>query len=126
MKIIISNHSEYPIYQQICSQIEEQIVAGSIAEGTTLPSIRGLAKELGVSVITTTRAYNELETNGYIVTRQGKGSIVLRRDNSVLLEQYKKHMDEAMTVVIENGKYLDMTDEQIMKRMEERLKDECN
>ena len=67
MNIILSNESELPIYRQIFDQIQEQILSGAIPEGEVLPSIRKLAKELGISVITTTRAYNELESEGYIV-----------------------------------------------------------
>ena len=68
MKIIISNQSELPIYAQIREQLKEQILNGQIPEGETLPSIRQLAKEVGVSVITTTRAYSELEAEGFMAT----------------------------------------------------------
>ncbi|MDD2972600.1 MAG: GntR family transcriptional regulator, partial [Lachnospiraceae bacterium] len=73
MKIIISNQSELPIYAQIREQIKEQILNGQIDAGTILPSIRKLAKETGVSVITTTRAYNDLEEQGFIASMQGRG-----------------------------------------------------
>ena len=122
MNIILSNQSELPIYRQICNQIEEQILSGMIPEGTTLPSIRGLARDLGISVITTTRAYNELESEGYIVSRQGRGSIVLGRNNAVLREQYERRIDEALDVVVEHARYLEMSDEQILRRMEDRLR----
>ena len=87
MKIIISNQSELPIYAQMKEQIKEQILNGQIPEGTILPSIRSLAKDVGVSVITTTRTYNELEKEGFIATMQGKGSIVLSKDNKIIREQ---------------------------------------
>lgn len=122
MKIILLNQSEIPIYRQIFDQIVEQIQSGKIPEGMVLPSIRSLAKELGVSVITTTRAYNELESEGYIVSRQGKGSIVLGKNNSVVREQYQRRMEEALDVVIENARYLEMSDEQILKHVEDRLR----
>lgn len=122
MKIILSNQSEFPIYRQIFDQIVEQIQSGEIPEGMILPSIRGLAKELGISVITTTRAYNELESEGYIVSRQGKGSIVLGRKNAVVMEQYQKRMEEALDVMVENARYLEMSDEEIVKQVEERLR----
>ena len=80
MKIIISNQSELPIYAQIKEQLKEQILNGQIPEGSTLPSIRQLAKEVGVSVITTTRAYSDLEAEGFIATMQGRGSVVLSKD----------------------------------------------
>ena len=113
MKIILSNQSEFPIYRQIFDQIVEQIQSGDIPEGTTLPSIRGLAKELGISVITTTRAYNELEGEGYIVSRQGKGSIVLGKNNSVVKSQYRRRMEESLELLIENARYLEMSEEEI-------------
>ena len=88
MRIVIKNQSEFPIYAQIEEQIREQILSGDIPEGTVLPSIRKLAKEIGVSVITTTRAYSDLEAAGFIATMQGKGSVVLSQDNGLLREQY--------------------------------------
>lgn len=122
MKIILSNQSEFPIYRQIFDQIVEQIQSGDIPEGTTLPSIRGLAKELGISVITTTRAYNELEGEGYIASRQGKGSIVLGKNNSVVKSQYRRRMEESLELLIENARYLEMSEEEIVKCVEERLR----
>ncbi len=121
MNIILSNESELPIYRQIFNQIQEQILSGAIPEGEVLPSIRKLAKELGISVITTTRAYNELESEGYIVSRQGKGSIVLGKNNSVVREQYQKRMEEAFEVMKVNAKYLEMSDEEIIRYVEEHL-----
>lgn len=122
MNIILSNQSEFPIYRQICNQVEEQIQSGAIPEGTILPSIRGLAKELGISVITTTRAYNELESEGYIVSRQGKGSIVLGRNNAVVQAQYEQRMEEAVEIVIENARHLEMSDEKILEFVEAKLR----
>lgn len=122
MNIILSNQSEFPIYRQICNQVEEQIQSGAIPEGTILPSIRGLAKQLGISVITTTRAYNELESEGYIVSRQGKGSIVLSRNNAVVQAQYERRMEEAVEIVIENARYLEMSDEKILEFVEAKLR----
>ena len=122
MKIILSNQSEFPIYRQIFDQIVEQIQSGDIPEGTTLPSIRGLAQELGISVITTTRAYNALEGEGYIVSRQGKGSIVLGKNNSVVKSQYRRRMEESLELLIENARYLEMSEEEIVKCVEERLR----
>ena len=102
MQILIKNQSELPIYAQIETQIKEQILSGELPEGTLLPSIRKLAKEIGVSVITTTRAYNDLEAAGFIVSVQGKGSIVRSQSNALLREHYLKrieeHLQEAITV----------------------------
>ena len=96
MKIIISNQSELPIYAQIREQIKEQILNGQIKEGEILPSIRSLAKDVGVSVITTTRAYNDLEKEGFIATMQGKGSVVLSSNNKILKEQFIMRIEEGI------------------------------
>ncbi len=113
MKIIISNQSELPIYAQIREQLKEQILSGRIPEGTTLPSIRQLAKEVGVSVITTTRAYSELETEGFIATMQGKGSVVLPTDNNLLREQYLLRIEEGLSTAIETAKAMGMSMEEL-------------
>lgn len=118
MKVVLSNQSELPIYAQIREQIKEQISNGQIAEGTLLPSIRQLAKDLGISVITTTRAYRELESGGYIASVQGKGSIVLKRDNKVIREQYRRQMEEHLDAAIEASKKLDMTDEELVEALQ--------
>ena len=100
MKIIVRSQSELPIYAQITAQIREQILTGAIPEGTVLPSIRALAREIGVSVITTTRAYGDLEKEGFIAAIQGKGTVVLSRDNDLLREQYLKRVEESLSDAI--------------------------
>ncbi len=105
MKVVISNQSELPIYMQIKEQIKEQIMRNSLKENDALPSIRQLAKDLGISVITTTRAYNELEQEGFIATTPGKGSVVLPRDNALVKEQYLKRIEDAFQSAIENADY---------------------
>lgn len=100
MKIIISNHLDTPIYMQIEEQIREQILNGDLAEGTTLPSIRKLASETGVSVITTTRAYSDLAEEGFIGTIPGKGTIVLPQDNDRLKERYYLRIEEGLKTAI--------------------------
>lgn len=118
MKIIISNQSELPIYGQIKEQLKEQIVNGQIPEGTTLPSIRKLAKEVGVSVITTTRAYRDLEEEGFIASMQGKGSVVLPQNNSLLREQYLKRIEEGLQCAITTAKTIHMEREEIIQIMD--------
>lgn len=93
MKIIISNASELPIYQQLEEQIKDAILYGELKEGEQLPSIRALASDLRVSVITTRRAYDELEGGGYITSKAGKGSFVASK-NLDLLRESKRHMVE--------------------------------
>lgn len=114
LKVIISNQSELPIYAQIREQLKEQILNGQIPEGSTLPSIRQLAKEVGVSVITTTRAYNELEAEGFIASMQGRGSVVLPTDNKLLREQCLMRIEEGLTTAIETAKTMGMPKEELL------------
>ncbi|MFF2484601.1 GntR family transcriptional regulator [Paenibacillus sp. NPDC058071] len=93
MKIIISNTSDPPIYQQIKNQIKAAIFHGELNEGELLPSIRALANDLHVSVLTTRRVYDELESEGFITTKAGKGSFVAKENFELLLES-KRHMVE--------------------------------
>ena len=115
MKVIISNQSELPIYAQIREQLKEQILNGQIPEGSTLPSIRQLAKEVGVSVITTTRAYNELEAEGFIASMQGRGGVVLPTDNKLLREQCLLRIEEGLTTAIETAKTMGMPGEELLE-----------
>jgi len=117
MKILISNQSELPIYAQIREQIKEQILNGQILEGTALPSIRTLAKEVGVSVITTPRAYNELEEEGFIASMQGKGSVVLSKDNDLLKEQYLMRIEEGINTAVKTAKGINMTEQEVNKML---------
>ncbi len=87
MRILISNASPDPIYEQVVRQVKAQIIAGDLAEGTPLPSIRKLAQELQISVITTKRAYEELEKEGLIDTVGGKGTFVAAQSREFLREK---------------------------------------
>ena len=94
MDIIISNSSGAPIYEQICSQIKGKIISGELKEGDALPSIRLLAKELRISVITTKRAYEELERDGFLVTYAGKGSFVAGENLDLIREEHLRQIEE--------------------------------
>lgn len=94
MDIILSNSSDKPIYEQISSQVRSQIISGVLAAGERLPSIRALADGLGVSVITTKRAYSDLEAEGLIATVQGKGTFVAETGNELLREQRMRHVEQ--------------------------------
>jgi GntR family transcriptional regulator len=87
LEIIISNSSGRPIYEQITAQIKNSIINGSLSEGDALPSMRLLAKELHISVITTKRAYEDLERDGFIETVTGKGSFVARKNMEFIREE---------------------------------------
>ncbi|NLW22503.1 MAG: GntR family transcriptional regulator [Tissierellia bacterium] len=118
MKIIISNSSNEPIYEQISSQIKELILKGELKEGELLPSIRGLAKELQISVITTKRAYDELEKEGFIETVQGKGSYVAAQNKELMREKKLKIIEEKLSELVKESKILGLRYEEI----EEMLK----
>jgi GntR family transcriptional regulator len=111
MNIIISNSSGQPIYEQIASQIKSMIITGELREGEALPSMRLLAKELRISVITTKRAYDELEREGFIVSFTGKGSFVAGKNIELIKEQHLKeienHMQEILKLSKECGLKLD-------------------
>lgn len=109
MKIVISNRSELPIYAQIAAQIREQILDGRLSEGTTLPSIRKLAKEVGVSVITTARAYSDLEQAGFIASIQGKGTVVLPQDNSRLRAQALQRIEAALAEAVSAARVMNLS-----------------
>lgn len=96
MDIIISNSGDRPIYEQITSQIKSMIMAGRLKEGDPLPSMRTLAKELRISVITTKRAYEDLEREGFITTVVGKGSFVKAADLSLVREEKLKQIEELL------------------------------
>lgn len=107
MDIIISNSSSKPIYEQITSQIKNMIINGELKEGTALPSMRILAKELRISVITTKRAYTDLERDGFIETVTGKGSFVapknlefIKEENMRLAEEY---IQKAVDIALKSG-----------------------
>ncbi len=123
MKILISNKSGVPIYEQIKIQIKEEIMSGELSENELLPSIRQLAKDLGISVITTTRAYNDLEVEGFIATMQGKGTYVLPKDNEMVREQYLKRIEEAFNSAIENGKLANISNEELLMIFENLMKE---
>ena len=100
MDIIISNSSGRPIYDQISEQIKEKILTGQLEEGEALPSMRLLAKELRISVITTKRAYEELERDGFIVTMTGKGSFVAEKNTESVREEYLKRIEEHIGEIV--------------------------
>ncbi len=99
MNIIISNAYNRPIYEQIYEQIKNQIVAGELQEGELLPSIRQLAKDLRISVITTKRAYDELEKEGFVYTVAGKGCYVAEKNLELVRENNLKQIEEHLRQV---------------------------
>lgn len=109
MKIIISNASPEPIYEQISKQIKSQIISGDLKEGEGLPSIRKLAQELRISVITTKRAYEELEKEGFIDTVGGKGTFVAIQNKELLREKRMKSIEDMMSEMVDEAQKLDIS-----------------
>ena len=94
MDIILTNAASQPIYDQIVSQVKAQILSGKLKEGDALPSLRALAKDLRISVITTKRAYEELEREGFIVSLTGKGSFVAGANTELILEEHLRRLED--------------------------------
>lgn len=101
MDIIISNASDKPIYEQITAQIKSLIISGQLPEGAPLPSMRLLAKELRISVITTKRAYEELERDGFIETVAGKGSFVAGKNVEFIREEQLRQAEEHLQTAVD-------------------------
>ena len=104
MDIMISNANGVPIYEQIVSQVKNLILNGALQEGEALPSMRLLAKELHISVITTKRAYEELEREGYIVSVVGKGSFVAPKNTELVREEKQRQVEEYLCKAVETAR----------------------
>lgn len=117
MNIIISNSSDSPIYLQIIHQIKSQILSGVLKEMDPLPSIRSLAKELEISVITTKRAYDELEKEGLITTFAGKGSYVAPINKEIVRENKMKQIEDHLSKAITEAKLIGMSFEELNEAM---------
>lgn len=109
MQIIISNNSKEPIYEQITNQIKSSILSGELPEGYAIPSMRKLAQDLQISVITTKRAYEELEKAGFIYSIVGKGSFVAEQDLEFIKEKKLKVIEEQLSAVIANSKEIGLS-----------------
>ncbi|MFI3326325.1 MAG: GntR family transcriptional regulator [Clostridia bacterium] len=118
MNILISNSSGKPIYEQIYEQIKSKIIVGELHENDALPSMRLLAKELRISLITTKRAYEELEKDGFIVSVTGKGSFVASANLELLKEENLRKIEELMTEIIKLSEISGLSITEIQKMFE--------
>lgn len=118
MNIIISNSSDKPIYEQITIQIKTMIMNGQLKEGDPLPSMRTLARELRISVITTKRAYEDLEKDGFITTVVGKGSFVRAADTRLVREEKLKEIEELLTRAVSVAQQSSITRQEIEEMLE--------
>ncbi|MCQ2417767.1 MAG: GntR family transcriptional regulator [Oscillospiraceae bacterium] len=113
MDIIISNSSGEPIYEQICSQIKAMIMNGTLKSGDALPSMRNLAQQLRISIITTKRAYEELERDGFIESYTGKGSFVKAQNAELLREEYLRQIEELLSAACEKAQNCNLSLEEM-------------
>ena len=113
MVVLIDNKNGSPIYDQIYSQIKNQIVAGSLKEHEMLPSIRGLAKDLRISFITTKRAYEKLEKEGFLYTIPGKGCFVVAKNVEFLREEYLKQIEDHLEQIVKLAGACNLTQKEI-------------
>lgn len=118
MDIVISNANGQPIYEQIKEQIKEAILTGELAEGAPLPSIRSLANSLHVSVITTKRAYADLETLGFIDTMQGKGSFVAGSNTELLREERLRGIEQLLLRALNDARAAGLNQDQLHEMLD--------
>lgn len=114
MNIIISNSSGKPIYEQITAQIKAMIMNGSLKPGDALPSMRFLARELRISVITTKRAYEDLERDGFITTVVGKGSFVKEADREFVREEQLKAVEGHLQAAVDTARQYGLNEEELI------------
>lgn len=118
MNIIISNSSGKPIYEQITSQIKQMIMSGELSPGDSLPSMRFLAKELRISVITTKRAYEDLERDGFICTQVGKGSFVADTNHEIVREEQLKTIEKYLQQAVDYSIQSNVSKEELIEMLE--------
>lgn len=121
MNIQINNSSNDPIYLQIKNQIKSQIISGDLQVGDKLPSIRFMAKELRISMITAKRAFDELEAEGFIDSVQGKGNFVARQNKELIREEYLKKIEEKIQDIIEFSDIIGLSNKEIMQMIKSFL-----
>ncbi|HIR48391.1 MAG TPA: GntR family transcriptional regulator [Candidatus Faecimonas gallistercoris] len=115
MKIIISNNSYTPIFEQIKNTIINQILSDELTEDEPLPSIRSLAQDLRISVMTVKKAYDELENEGYIITKQGKGSFVAPKNTELSKEQKQKEIEDYILKIVDISKKYNISKDEIIE-----------
>ena len=124
MTVLIDNKCSLPIYDQIYSQIKAQIIAGNLSPGEALPSIRALAKDLRISVITTKRAYDELEADGFLYTVAGKGCFVAEKNLDLIREQKLKELEDHLDAAVELAAQCGVSALELMEMLRILLKEE--
>ncbi len=124
MNIQINNSSDEPIYLQIKNQIKAQIISGDLKVGEQLPSIRFLAKEIRVSMLTAKRAFDELELDGFINSVQGKGNFVASQNKELIREEYLKKIESKLQEVVELSEIVDVSSDELIKMLKSYVEGE--
>jgi GntR family transcriptional regulator len=124
MELIIRNTTNQPIYEQICTQIKALILSGTLQPGEALPSIRALAKDLRISVITTKRAYDELEADGFLYTVAGKGCFVAEKNLDLVREQQLKELEEHLSAAAELARFCGVSRTELQEMLRILLEEE--
>ncbi|MCQ5026363.1 GntR family transcriptional regulator [Oscillibacter valericigenes] len=124
MELVIRNTTNQPIYDQIYSQIKAQIIVGKLSPGEALPSIRALAKDLRISVITTKRAYDELEADGFLFTVAGKGCFVAEKNLDLIREQKLKELEDHLDAAVELAAQCGISSAQLQEMLRILLREE--
>lgn len=124
MELVLSNSSDQPIYEQIASQVRAQVLAGQLAEGDRLPSIRSLATQLRISAITTKRAYQELENQGFIHTVPGKGCFVAGNNLDLLREERLRMVEVSLAKAVSDARMAGITADELREMLDLQLEDD--
>lgn len=124
MNIQINNSSDEPIYLQIKNQIKAQIISGDLNVGEQLPSIRFLAKEIRVSMLTAKRAFDELELDGFINSVQGKGNFVAAQNKELIREEYLKKIESKLQEVVELSEIADVSSDELIEMLKSYVEGE--
>ena len=123
MTVLIDNKSSLPIYDQIYSQIKAQIISGELQEHKALPSIRNLAKDLRISVITTKRAYDELEKEGFIYTIAAKGCFVAPKNVELLREETLKAIENHIDQIVRLSQSVGLSEQEVLDMVRFAMED---
>ncbi len=124
MVVLISNSSELPIYMQIVEQIKQQIISKKLEEGLMLPSIRSLARDLKISVITTKKAYSELEKEGFVESVPGKGTFVAQANLEYLHEMKLRRIEDYLLQALQEAKFINLSKKDIITMIETLVEEE--
>ena len=124
MNIQINNSSDEPIYLQIKNQIKAQIISGDLKVGEQLPSIRFLAKQIRVSMLTAKRAFDELELDGFINSVQGKGNFVAAQNKELIREEYLKKIESKLQEVVELSEIADVSSDELIEMLKSYVEGE--